>query len=125
MRKGKIIISNLPLKIATSSFPNESYHRKYAATWQFYDKNNFNAPIKKSDGWYDYAPKASDIVEDEWQRYIVNRGMNDVRSVKSGEWEYMVDFVNWKQTNIIHINHKTRAIRRLDGNRDVTSNPYI
>ena len=123
--KAKLFISNLPLKIATSSFLNESYLKRYAAIWQFYDNNNFNASIKKSDGWYDYESEASDIVEDEWQRYIVNRGMNDVRSVKSGEWEYMVDFVNWKQTNIIHMNHKIRAIRRLDENHDAIYNPYL
>lgn len=100
------------------------YEKRWPAVWQFYDDNNFNARVKRADGWYDYDTEASDVVEDEWQRYIVNRGMNDVRAVKSGEWQYMVDFVNWKQTNIIHQNHKQRSIRRLDENGKVSKNPY-
>jgi hypothetical protein len=50
--------------------------------------------------------------------------MSDVRSVKSGEWEYTVDFMNWFQTNIVHFAHKVRSIRRLDENGKVTKNPY-
>jgi hypothetical protein len=101
-----------------------TYKKRWPATWQYYDDNNFKAKIKSLDNWYDYDPEASDTVEDEWQKYIVNRGMNDVRSVKSGEWEYMVDFVNWNQTNIVHQAHKMRSIRRLDPNGAVTKNPY-
>jgi hypothetical protein len=102
----------------------KQYKKRWPAVWQYYDDKNFNARVKRADGWYDYDPEASDIVEDEWQRYIVNRGMNDVRAVKSGEWQYMVDFVNWKQTNIIHQNHKQRSIRRLDESGKVSHNPY-
>lgn len=50
--------------------------------------------------------------------------MCDVRSVKSGYFEYSVDFMSWTQTNITHPNHKVRLIRRLDGNSNVTVNPY-
>jgi len=103
----------------------QPYFKRYKAIWQFYDPNNFNAKIKRSDGWYDYDEEASDVVEDEWQKYIVNRGMNDVRAVKSGEWEYMVDFINWKQTNIIHQNHRERPVRRIDERGEVTKNPYV
>lgn len=117
--------SYAPINIHPSFSMKASYHKRYQAIWQYFDDNNFNAVVKRSDGWYDYDWEASDVVEDEWQRYIVNRAMNDVRSVKSGQWEYMVDFVNWKQTNIIHQNHKVRSIRRLDENGNVTINPYI
>lgn len=103
---------------------NSDYQRRYKALWQYYDNNNINAVIKRADGWYDYDLQASDVVEDEWQRYIVNRGNCDVRAVKSGQWEYMVDFMNWKQTNIVHENHKQRQVRRLDENGKVTQNPY-
>jgi len=109
---------------ATLAKENPTYKKRWPATWQYYDTHNFKAKVKSLDNWYDYDPQASDIVEDEWQKYIVNRGMNDVRSVKSGEWEYIVDFVNWNQTNIIHSAHKMRSIRRLDPNGAVTKNPY-
>jgi hypothetical protein len=136
-KKNKAILTNqkvnctnsLPLfpmiSLNTNLTINRAYQKRYPAIWQYFDDNNFNAVIKRSDGWYDYDPEASDIVEDEWQRYIINRAMNDVRSVKSGQWEYMVDFVNWKQTNIIHQNHKIRPIRRLDDKGIVTKNPYV
>lgn len=117
-------------KIAIASTTNiqenskkKGYKRIHNAIWQYFDNNKLiNTPTL--DGWYDYDPEASDIVEDAWQKYIVNRGMNDVRSVKSGEWEYMVDFMNWKQQNIIHSAHTKRNIRRLDDNGNVTKNPY-
>lgn len=101
-----------------------NYEKRHPATWQYNDPNNVNAQVKSEDGWYDYDYAASDIVEDEWQRYIVNRGMNDVRAVKSGNWEYMVDFGGWKQTNILHQDHRSRSVRRLDENSGVTKNPY-
>lgn len=112
------------IHVHSTTEDNISYQKRYPAIWQYYDNNNFQTIIKSSDSWYDYTPQASDIVEDEWQRYIVNRGMNDVRAVKSGEWEYMVDFTGWKQTNIRHHDHKVRKIRRLDENGNVTANPY-
>ena len=98
-----------------------SIQKRYPATWQYFDKDKNMNP----EGWYDYDTEASDIVEDHWQQYIQNRAMNDVRSVKSGEWEYMVDFMNWKQTNVQHQNHKVRNIRRLDDNGNITLNPYL
>jgi len=63
--------------------------------------------------WKDYEANGSDIVEDAYQHYVKNPGMCDVRAVKSGQWQYQVDFLNLKQTNIQHENHTTRAIRRL------------
>ena len=116
-----------PLKFsspATLSSQETNYTKSWPATWHYFDNNIFNSKIRSADGWYDYDDDASDIVEDEWQRYIVNRGMNDVRSVKSGEWEYMVDFANWSQTNTLHQNHKVRSVRRLDENGKVSTNPY-
>jgi len=63
--------------------------------------------------WKDYEINGSDLVETAYQGYIKNPGMCDVRSVKSGQWQYQVDFLNLKQTNIQHESHTTRAIRRL------------
>ena len=73
---------------------------------------------------YNYELKASEVVEEEWQKYINNRMMCDVRAVKSGHFEYSVDFMSWHQTNITHHNHTIRKIRRLDENGNVTVNPY-
>jgi len=52
-------------------------------------------------------------VEDVYQNYLSNRGDTDVRAVKSGQWEYQVDFMAMKQTNIQHDNHTVRNIRRV------------
>ena len=92
--------------------------------WQYYDKSNHNAIVKNLDGWYDYDKKASDVVEEEWQKYIKNRAMCDVRAVKSGQFSYQVDFMSWNQTNLDHSAHTKRNIRRLDENGNVTINPY-
>lgn len=121
-----MILQNFPSTNTLTSYSKEQkYKKRHPAIWQFYDINNFNAKLKRSDGWYDYDAEASDLVDDEWQRYIINRGMNDVRSVKSGQWEYLVDFVNWKQTNILHQNHTVRQIRRIDEKGEVTKNPHL
>lgn len=101
----------------------KAYQRVHNAIWQYYDNNKFTSN-RSADDWYDYDPEASDIVEDAWQKYIVNRGLNDVRSVKSGDWEYMVDFMNWKQTNVVHSAHTQRNIRRMDENGKISENPY-
>jgi len=74
---------------------------KYDYVWQYYDS-----------GWKNYLPDASDTVEEVYQNYKSNRGDTDVRAVKSGQWEYMVDFMAMKQTNIQHENHTIRNIRR-------------
>ena len=51
-----------------------------------------------------------------YQGYLANRGDTDVRAVKSGEFEYMVDFMAMKQTNLVHPNHTIRDIRRITVN---------
>jgi len=66
--------------------------------------------------WKNYDAKASDVVEEVYQKYLANRGDTDVRAVKSGQWEYMVDFLAMKQTNIQHENHTVRNIRRTKVN---------
>ena len=64
-------------------------------------------------GWYNYDSSASDIVEGEYQNYLENPGLSDVRTVKSGYWSYCVDFLQMTQTNIVHEAHTTRNIRRI------------
>jgi len=61
----------------------------------------------------DYDPKASTLVEQAYSEYIAAPSNWDVRSVRSGEWCYQVDFPNMIQTNIQHENHKVRKIRRV------------
>jgi len=63
--------------------------------------------------WKNYDALASNTVEDVYLKYLENRGDTDVRAVKSGSWEYQVDFMAMKQTNIQHANHTTRNIRRV------------
>jgi len=77
---------------------------KYDHFWQYQDS---------ATQWKNYDEKASDTVEEVYLNYLSNRGDTDVRAVKSGQWEYMVDFMALKQTNIQHENHTVRNIRRL------------
>jgi len=77
---------------------------KYDHVWQYED----NGAV-----WKNYDIAASDTVEEVYQGYLANRGDSDVRAVKSGEWEYQVDFMALKQTNIQHPSHKVRNIRRV------------
>lgn len=111
------------IALPLSTAPNKEEERSLAI-WQYYDQNNVSVVIQNASGWYDYDKPASDIVEEEWQKYIKNRAMCDVRAVKSGAYEYAVDFMSWTQTNITHHNHKVRRVRRLDENGNVTLNPY-
>ena len=70
--------------------------------WEYFDN-----------GWHPYAPAASDLVEAEWQEYVSDPHRRDVRSVKSGQFRYFVDFTLMKQTNVEHPNHTQRDIRRV------------
>jgi len=70
--------------------------------WQYEDR-----------GWHDYDATASDLVEKAYQDYLLNPGACDVRSVKSGQFHYQVDFLNNKQTNVDHNSHTQRNIRRV------------
>jgi len=77
---------------------------KYDHVWQYEDNGGV---------WKNYEIAASDTCEEVYQGYLANKGDTDVRAVKSGEWEYQVDFMAMKQTNIQHPNHKVRSLRRL------------
>jgi hypothetical protein len=70
--------------------------------WQYYH-----------DGWCNYHPEASEVVEATYQEYLRNPGITDVRSVESGEWNYMVDFRQMTQQNVRHEAHTVRRIRRV------------
>lgn len=63
------------------------------------------------DGWKNYEKAASDVVEAAYQEWMKNP-FTDVRAIKSGEWQYTVDFTNMRQQNIQHENHTTRNVRR-------------
>jgi len=76
--------------------------------------SKFDHHWQYSDGtWKNYDLTASDTVEEVYQGYLAKRGDTDVRAVKSGQWEYMVDFAALKQTNLQHENHTIRSIRRV------------
>jgi hypothetical protein len=70
-------------------------------TWQYQDK-----------GWKNYADPASNVVEKAYQEWQKDP-YTDIRSVKSGQWAYQVDFNRMKQINIEHENHTERDIRRI------------
>ncbi len=75
--------------------------------WQYYDHS-----------WKNYDTAASDAVEEIYLAYKDNRGGSDVRAVKSGSWEYLVDFMQMKQTNTQHPNHTVRDIRRVENKKN-------
>jgi len=125
--KHALILNQPIIGTFNSLVSNDNITKAFKETksvWQYYDNNNHNAIVKSPDGWYDYDPKASDVVEEEWQKYIKNRAMCDVRAVKSGQFHYQVDFLNWNQQNLDHFAHTKRKIRRIDENGKVTINPY-
>lgn len=69
--------------------------------WQF----------KGDDGsFYNFDQKACLILEESYAKFL--NGDVDVRSVKSGEGHYMVDFRLFTQTNILSENHTIRTVRR-------------
>jgi histone H1/5 len=69
--------------------------------WQYQDK-----------GWKNYDPEATATVEKAYQEWAKDP-YTDIRSVKSGQWHYQVDFNRMKQVNIEHANHTERDVRRL------------
>jgi hypothetical protein len=69
--------------------------------WQYYDK-----------GWNNYDFDASETVDDVYEQWKKNPGDFDVRSVHSGQFNYMVDFRQMNQQNIDIDNHTVRKIRR-------------
>jgi len=82
--------------------PKKPADSKYDWVWQY-----------QHGTWKNYDTEASDTVEEVYQGYLANKGDTDVRAVKSGQWEYQVDFMAMKQTNIQHDSHTVRNIRRV------------
>eukprot|EP00760_Papus_ankaliazontas_P006491 PhM_4_TR13060/c0_g1_i1/m.44156 len=77
-----------------------------AFKWQFYDDGN---------KWSDYDAVATKALEKAYVDWQKNPHI-DVRSVKSGQWHYMVDFNLMQQQNIDHENHRIRKIQRIKNN---------
>ena len=71
--------------------------------WQF---------LSDASKWCDYAPAASVLVEKAYASWVVDPHV-DVRAVKSGDWEYMVDFNLMQQQNVQHPAHKIRKVKRV------------
>ena len=70
--------------------------------WQYLDGDYFN-----------YDEPASDLVEAIYQNYLISPGDCDVHSVKSGCWNYEIDFRIMQQRNLGHEDHTSRQIRRI------------
>jgi len=73
--------------------------------WQYYH-----------DGFRNYDIEASEIVNTEYESFLEQGSRhNDVRSVKSGNegFHYQIFFATMTQTNIDHVNHTERRIRRV------------
>jgi len=87
---------------AITDAPKKPVGLKSDYIWQYLDGH-----------WKNYDVEASNTVEDTYLKYKEDRGETDVRAVKSGSWEYQVDFAAMKQINIQHENHTTRDIRRV------------
>jgi len=86
--------------------------------WQFLENDGL---------YYNYESGASNVVEEVYQSYVKSPGATDVRSVKSGQWNYMVDFRAMTQQNVQHEAHTTRKIRRIQvpaSEKDDTSKSY-
>jgi len=66
------------------------------AVWQYYDN-----------GWHNYEDGASAIVEGVYQEYLLNTTI-DVRPVKSGNFQYSVDFTALQQKNT-----ETNTVRNI------------
>lgn len=79
-----------------------------AVTWQYWVDDNVDG---KSVGWYDYEVGASRIVENIHTEWLNNSDFS-VRSVKSGEFCYHVDFNAMTQTNVVLPSGTVRRIRR-------------
>lgn len=69
--------------------------------WQYYD-NGFN----------EYDIDVSNIIEDTYQSYIID-SKYDIKSIKSGKYEYEIDFKLMLQTNIQNGKFTKRRIRRV------------
>jgi len=61
--------------------------------------------------WHDYDQAASDVVEEAYQDWKKNPYI-DIRAIKSGYWNYSIDFKRMVQTNIQHDAHTQREVRR-------------
>lgn len=79
-----------------------------AVVWQYWVDDYVDG---KSVGWYDYEPEASRIVENIHSEWLNNSDFS-VRSVKSGEFCYHVDFNAMTQTNVVLPSGRVRRIRR-------------
>jgi hypothetical protein len=66
----------------------------------------------KHGGWHNYDEEANKMVEAIYQSWVSDPSV-DIRTVKSGHWNYMIDFNTMKQTNIEHEAHTSRDLRRI------------
>jgi len=74
-------------------------------------------------GWQKFYHEASDHIEAEYQKYIQDPYMFDVRSVKSGKYDFFVDFSRNIQMNVSHPQHRERPIMRVGPGTDLPPVP--
>jgi len=90
--------SAVKARVFDSTTPAIATHSR--VIWQYDDS-----------GWKNYDDAASDVVEAAYQDWLQNPA-TDVRAVKSGEWQYQVDFNLKEQVNVQHEQHTVRKVRR-------------
>jgi hypothetical protein len=71
--------------------------------WQYWADTN---------KWADFDGPASKALEKAYADWMKNPHV-DVRSVKSGQYHYMVDFNMMQQQNVDHSAHRVRKINRI------------
>jgi len=72
--------------------------------WQF---------VENDKTWRDYQPDASAVVEQHHDEWAAGTGEELTRKIKSGYFNYTVDFSKMQQENADHAAHTKRRIRRV------------
>lgn len=119
-KAAKTVKTKATKKPATSISKKSATETTSTTTTSVSSLSDTNAPLEAGTvvwqyhhgTWQNYDSEASAIVEEQYQDWLKNNQMFDVRSVKSGVWEYNVDFRNMQQQNIQHSSHTKRNIRR-------------
>ena len=74
--------------------------------------NKYQWQYESGDGWGNFDPEANKKMESLNKDYFFDERKSYTK-IKSGKWEYFVDFDTYRQTNIQHSNHRTRKIRQV------------
>lgn len=70
--------------------------------------NTYQWQYESRGGWDNYDVEANEKAES-----LHKSNPEDIVNIRSGTWDYMVDFSTLKQVNLQHHNHRVRNIRRI------------